>query len=600
MDFQELQELKEAIIHYRKKYWEGNSEVSDSYYDSLMVKLYDIDPLDELLIRPESSNEIINKVYHPSPLLSLEKKYSFDDVKKWMESVSRNIGEKFIFMPKYDGIASVYYADVKTLASRGTGTYGENLTIKLPLIENINWDNVDNTIYGEIIISQDDFNLCSLLKRNSTKYKSPRNLVAGIMNLKNIDSALGKVKLTFIKYSSYKWEYYLSEFNEYHFNEVLKKIKELKYPTDGLVIKLADEEYGLSLGYTEHHHKHSIAYKEQDKEYETSIIDIILQHGKNKLTPVALVKPVNINGVTITRASLHNAKNILDNNICIGDIAYIIRSNDVIPYITKTLEGPIEIRKSPIIDHCHICGGELDYIEPELYCKNEECSGNLIKQLLESCRSLGIENIGQPTIEKMVSQLNVEDTMDILSLSIDELLTLEGFAEQSAKKLYENIHKVLKACEDWKVLSSLNIKGISKGIFKDILNKINTQELLNTKPTDLMGFNNLGYERAFAIYNGLHFRIKVIEDLFSIINVIETKKSIGFTIKPKVCFSGTFKYPKDYYKKIATEKGYEVVEDVSKDVTYLVTAGAMTNKYNKALKYRVTILQADDFLKNVK
>ena len=595
MDPVEFLELKEAIIHYRKKYWEGNSEISDEYYDELLKKLAEIDPLDELLIKPESPEEISDKIYHPISMLSLEKKYSFNEVKKWMQTVSRAPNEIFIFMPKYDGIAAKYYSSTKTLATRGTGAFGENISNKLPLIENIKWDNIEDDLLGEIIISLDDFKHCNLMKKDSTRYKHPRNLVAGVMNLKDVTNLYNKVKLTFVKYESYVHEVQFVNFTETFFYTTLDEFKNINFPTDGMVIKLKDENYGMSLGFTDHHYKHSIAFKDKDKEYSTVIKDIILQHGKNKLTPVAIIEPVNINGVSISRASLHNAKTILDNNICIGDTAYIIRSNDVIPYITRTVAG--YVRTTPLFEKCHICGSDLDYIEPELYCLNNECNGNLVKQLLESCRSLDIENIGQPTIEKMINQLRVEDIVDILSLGIEDLIELDGFAYQSAKKLLDSINKVVTGCEDWKILTSLNIKGISKGIFKDIMSKINIEQLLNTKPMDLMAFNNLGYDRAFMIFNGLNDKKMILNSLCSIINVIETKKSIGNSIKPKICFSGTFQHSKDYYEKLAMQKGYEIVTDVTKDVLYLVTAGSITNKYSKAIKYNIRILQINEFLK---
>jgi len=595
MDTEELYELKEAIKHYRKKYWQGHPEVSDQYYDELLERLRSFDPLDELLVIPEGPNEISDKVYHSISMLSLEKKYSFEEVKQWMENISRGPQEQFIFMPKYDGIAARYYSSIKTLATRGNGVFGENISNKLPIIENIKWDEVESDKAGEIVISLDDFENCIIVKKDSTRYKHPRNLVSGIMNLKDVTNLYNKIKLTFIDYDSYSWDTHLGIFSKVFFDNVLSEIKKLNYPTDGMVIKLKDVTYGNTLGSTEHHYKHSIAFKSYDEEYETIITSIILQHGKNKLTPVAIIKPVNINGVSISRASLHNAKNILDNNICIGDIAYVIRSNDVIPYITRTAAGIA--RTTPEFKHCHICGSELDYIEPELYCLNKECSGNLVKQLLESCRSLEIENIGQPTIEKMVNQLQVENIIDILSLGIEDLIELEGFAYPSAKKLLESFNKVFSSCEDWKILASLNIKGIGKGIFKELMLKINIDELLNTKPTDLMGFNNLGYERAFAIYNGLQNKAPILLGLRSIINVIETKRSIGNTIKPKVCFSGTFPFPKDHYRRIANQKGYEIIDDVTKDLNFLVVAGAITNKYSKAQKYGIRIISAEEFLK---
>ena len=201
MDINELQELQEAIKHYRNKYWEGNSEISDEYYDELIAKLTEVDPLDPLLIKPEAPDDIKNKVYHSVPMLSLEKKFSFQEISKWMGSVARGHQEEFVFMPKFDGLAARYYHDIKTFATRGCGTFGENITDKLPLIDNIVWDDVHDDISGEVVISLDNFKNCKLVKKDATRYKHPRNLVAGIINLNNIQEVINKnVKLTFIKY----------------------------------------------------------------------------------------------------------------------------------------------------------------------------------------------------------------------------------------------------------------------------------------------------------------------------------------------------------------------------------------------------------------
>lgn len=594
-------DLELQIKKHRELYWSGDSEITDEDYDLLIEELRTTDPTNYLLTEPECAEEIdvsSNRVFHSIPMLSLEKKYTYKDVLKWMTSVARIPGEFFTFMVKYDGCAGRYYKDTKVLATRGNGQFGEDVSNKIGLIKNVYFeDYIQDHTDGEIIISHDDFSKCALIKKDTTRYKNPRNLVSGILNLNDVSTIKDKVTLSFVTYDMVKVDVMLATFNEIFFNDLLDKARNCPYPIDGLVIKLKDSVYGMSLGSTSHHYKNAIAFKAPDTEHKTKIVEIILQHGKNKLTPVAVVEPTVINGVTITRASLHNAKNILDNDICLGDTAYLIRSGDVIPYITKTERGIV--RQSPIFDKCHICNSELSYREPDLYCTNDDCNGNLVVKLYSACRSLDIDNLGEPTVEKMIYELNVENLVDILTLTYQDIMSLTGFKHKSATKLQQNIFGAIQGVEDWKVLTALNIQGIGKGIFKDIMSKINIDELLVTPPTDLMGLDGLGYERSFNIYKGLQQNINLLNELRSILNIIETKRGSGSTIRPKVCLSGTFPSPKDYYQKIANSKGYEVVETVSKDLSLLVTSGAITSKYKKAEQYGIKIVDINQFLTQI-
>ena len=595
-----LTELELEIKKHRKLYWEdSNPEISDEEYDVLLEKLREIDPNNFLLIEPETGEEEIadtDKVFHSVPMLSLEKKFSYDEVRKWMDSVARIPGEVFICTPKFDGCASRYYKDSSILSTRGNGQFGQNITDKIPLIINIDFKTIKpNVLDGEVLISIEDFKNCKLVKKDSKTYKNPRNLVSGILNLKDISLVINKVILNFITYDTFKIEFISDVFTKDFFNTfLLEKLKDCPYPLDGLVFKLKDNIYGTSLGFTGHHYKNAIAFKDKDRQYKTKIKEIILQHGKAKLTPVAILEPTIISGVTVTRASLHNAKNILDNDIQLGDDAWIIRSGDVIPYIVKTEPGIV--RFPPVFNKCPICQSELIYKEPDLFCSKIDCTGNLIKRLAEATKSIEIDNLGEPTIEKMVYELNIENLVDILNLDFQDILELEGFSFKSANKLLQNITNVKSATEDYKLLAALNIPGIGMGLFKKIMSKVNIDELLATTVIDLMGFDNLGYDRSFNICSGLLLNANLLQELRSIINVIETKQCIGNTVRPKVCFSGNFVLPKDFYQRIANSKGYEVVTSVTKDLNLLVTSGAITNKYTKAQQYGIKVIDVDEFL----
>lgn len=598
-----LNKIVEAIKYHQQKYWEGNPEISDQLYDQLIERLRSIDPNHEILNSIEYNRFSTNKkVSHSKLMLSLEKKYSFQDVISWVNKVTRPSGDRFKIQPKYDGIAAKFYHEDKLLATRGDGSEGEDITSKLKLIELIspnfnNWDEVNIDLLGEIIITQPNFLNCTYTKKNGDKYKTPRNLAAGILNLKEIDDVIGKVKLSFIDYEFETLSLKSIDLTENVFRNIVSQIKNSDYPTDGVVFKLEDEKYGESLGSTDHHYRNAIAYKPEDLGVETILKNVILQHGKNKLTPVAILEPVIINNVEIKRASLHNAKFLLDNDVHIGDILEIIRSNDVIPYVQNVIAG--KERKKLIFNSCNFCGSNLIYKEPELYCSNTECVGNLSRKLVDSVKSLGIEELGLPTIEKMISRLGVSSILDIINLSKFQIALLDGFAETSTNKLFENIQKVKNSpIADHQILSALNIQGIGKGICKTLLERFNIDELCNLEVDQLIHIPGIGVERAVTINEALIVNRFILSQLRESFKVIETKidpaKKRTFQ---KICFSGTFNLPKNHYKQIARQKGFEVVDSVTRDLKYLVTSGALTDKVSKARQYNIEILDVKEFMK---
>jgi DNA ligase (NAD+) len=595
-------ELSELIKYHRDRYWAGEPEISDHEYDQLIETLKAIDPNNSLLSDIEYCKNASLKVTHDQPMLSLEKKYSFQDVISWITKVSRPTGDRFKIQPKYDGVASIYYADNKILATRGDGSQGEDISLKLPLIELISpkyssWEEVDEDLLGEIIITNSNFKSCKYTKKSGEKYKTPRNLTAGILNLKDISNVVGKVCLSFIDYDLESLSLRTIDITDNVFKNILSKIKACDYPTDGVVFKLEDEEYGNSLGYTDHHYRKAIAYKPEDLGVETILEDVILQHGKAKLTPVAILKPVVINGVEIKRASLHNAKFLLDKDIHIGDILEIIRSNDVIPYVLSVTPGANRI---PLIfAHCSICGADIRYKEPDLYCSNSECTGNLAKKLLDSVKSLNIVELGLPTIEKMITDLGVNSILDIMNLSKREIFRLDGFGDVSAGKLFDNIQSIQKTTiNDYQILAAINIPGIGKGLSKTLLERYNLDELSELTIDQLVTIPGVGLERAITISESLVENKRLLSDLKNIFIIDNSKKMDNSNEIPKlkICFSGTFSLPKEHYKKIAKAKNFEVVDTVTKDVSYLVTAGAQTSKVSQAKRYDIPILEVDEFM----
>ena len=591
------QDLVSKIIYNRDRYWIHNDpDISDEEYDLLIEQLKTINPNHTLLTNIEY-NALISedkKIRHPIPMLSLDKVFSFTSIKDWMRKIARNTEEEFIISPKYDGISAKYYINQNILASRGDGEFGEDLSNKFPLLE-IESENKNKNISGEIIIRHDRFNSCTLKRKDGKGYATPRNLAAGIMNLKDVTDLIGKIKLTFIDHKKITTSVKYKDFNEDFWERIVNKIEQLKelYPLDGIVIELSDSEYSDSLGITAHHPRGKIAFKFENIFAYSPLENVTFQIGKHKLTPVAHIKPIKLNGVTIKRVTLHNAKMLIDNDLHIGDQLKIIRSGDVIPYVAGIEKG--ENRTKININSCPYCNSPLNYIEPELYCTNKECSGISAKQLYESVRSLGIDGIGQTTVEKFIDYLSVKNILDILTLEKEDIENLPDFGETSASNIIESINKVVKSVEDYKVLAALNIKNIGITLSKQILSNYTLSELMSLSTYELEQIPGLGVVRTDDIVRELANSESLLADLMELLTIKNTKDHI----KPKlgnICFSGTFPKPKEVYKNLALEANYNVTESVTKDLTYLVSAGAATSKVTKAKQYRIPVLKIEEFL----
>ena len=603
MNTKRIQELETLITKHNSLYWEDNSpEISDPDYDALVEELKLLDTTNILVTKVNKEFVWGTEVKHDKPMLSLDKVYNNDDLIKWAKKVARSDDELFDVQLKYDGCAGKYSSTkhTETLLTRGDGEVGIDVSDIIPFIDydvsiyKMGEDSDPNQeIVGEIVITNNNFDY--YLKNTTSKkpYKNSRNAIAGILRMKDKSELDKNLIVTFVDHEFYSETVSLSElcsnFDYYkqHFKSVLSD-----YPSDGIVIKLHDKEYSESLGNTDHHPRGAMAFKFTDTEYPTKLLKVVFQSGKRKFTPVALIEPVDIDGVTVSRVSLHNYKNIIDKDIQLNDTVYVKRAGSVIPYIVTST--PSDDRIKITLDSCPHCDSNVIYEEPDLFCSNTNCVGNLKKLLSEGIKTLGIDELGYPTVEKMVDELNVGKLSDILKLNIIQIQSLTGFAEASSIKLFDNIQKVTDSIPDYHILASLNIKGIGKSLSKDILSLVTISELLQLDVTKLNSFDGIGPERSQELYEGLILHKEELLELLSLCAVVDSKgiKGAGKTM----CFSGTFSRKKSELGKYAEQLGYVVKDSVTKELSVLVTAGAETTKVKKAKQLGLTILTEDQFL----
>ena len=593
-------EIASIIERHNKLYWEkGEPEISDVEFDSYVRALEKINPGNPVLEKIYSPDVAsTGKVKHDKPMLSLDKAYSFEELLTWAKKYARSEEELFTIQPKYDGISANFANGV--LATRGDGLEGENITDKLPLIELETKGYrgpLNRSARGEIIIRDDDFKTiyAKIRKKDGKPYKNSRNAVAGIMGLKEIDDMRRQgAKLTLLDYQFVSYEVKLSEMSA-KWPEVLAEIEKLPYPMDGIVIKLADEEYSESLGNTAHHPRGQIAFKFSGIRKKSRILNVEWSFGKNCLTPIAEIEPVEIGGITIKHATLHNVKNIIDRDLQIGDTATVERAGDVIPHIVESEKG--EFRKSCIIRNCPCCSSELVQEGPELRCLNPGCSETKIQRLLAAVKNIGIERLGEPNIRKMMTVLNVGSLKDIFNLKVEDILRLEGFKDKSASNLFNEIQSARKV-DDFELLAALNIQGIGKNVAKMILAKYSLEELRKLSEEEISQIYGIGPERAQAIFRELRSQSDFLDELLACVEMSETKKNVPDKPSKTICFTGKMPEKRSYYEDLARKQGYEPVDSVTKTLTLLVAADTAekSSKLQKATKEGVEIIQLDRWL----
>ena len=593
-----ISQLEEQIKYHDQRYWDANApEISDADYDRLVEALRKLDPGHELVnlvhaVTVESSG----KVRHAEPMLSLDKAYSLEAVLEWANKYARSPREILLVEPKYDGISAGF--DGTILATRGDGDTGENISDKLPLIELEApgyTGKVDRPARGEIIIRNDDFrNLYSTIrKKGGGTYKNSRNAVAGIMGLKDISEMLAqKAKLTLVDYRLISTQVTLEELPR-RWEELKLELAELPYPMDGIVLKFADEEFRRSLGSTAHHPRGEIAYKFTNLKCRTTLVGIEWSFGKNCLTPVAQLEPVDLSGITIKRASLHNAQNIEDMQIMIGDTVTVERAGDVIPYISASSPGLF--RSSPWITKCPSCGTALSRRGPELCCTNRDCPETVLFNLLAAVRNFGIERLGEPTLRKLMEKFHITKLHEILTLTADDLMQIEGFKERSAGNLAREISKSRQAPEA-NIIAALNIPNVGINIAALLLENYSISELRALDEDTLSAIPGIGPERAGAIVETFASGGEDIDRLLAVTTPLRQQNSSGDA--PTICFTGKMPEKRSFYENLAKSRGMRPVDTVSSTLSYLVAAdpASGSSKLKAAAKFNVTILSLDEFL----
>lgn len=637
-----IKKLVALLNTYRDAYYNRNeSLVSDKEYDMLFDELADLEQEQGLILANSPTQSVgytslsqLQKVKHSHPLLSLGKTTDIDEFIKYFDN------KNCLIMAKLDGLTcSLAYDKGKLIRaeSRGDGEIGEDITHNAKVFSNLPTEipfKGKLEIDGECIITYDEFE--HIKARENTEYKNPRNLVSGSVrqlnseiaakrNIKFIAWRLHEAEDVGIQYHSKGFEflsnlgfdvvpYYVNSFNMIEWIKDECKTKQI--PIDGIVGMFDDIEYGNSLGRTGHHPRHSLAYKFYQEETETILLDIEWSTSRTGLVnPVAIFEPVEIDGTTVSRATLNNISIIKELELGIGDTVTVIKANQIIPKITQNLTRS-NTYKIPSV--CPSCGKSTtiknDNGREMLYCTNRHCKAILRDKISNFAAREGMNIIGvsEERLRYLMDMGYVTNFESIYHLKDhrDEIAKAKGFGESSIDNLINAI-EVSRKCQLNNVIVSIGIPGIGKSVAKIIAEHCektgaeNTfQEFINLAMSgfDWSILQEIGQTTSDNINSYIKENYDDIQPLVDILEIEKPKKldmGQGFFGKT-FCITGKlveFENRNALVHDIES-KGGKVVSSVTVKTQYLITndktSGSSKNK--AAEKYGIKIISELEYI----
>ena len=654
-----IRSLIDELNRLTKLYDEGHPEISDKKWDDLYFKLKQMEEETGIIYPNSPTHHIyfesvskLEKVKHNHPMLSLDKTKNIEDIKSFVN------GHSWIAMVKLDGLTcSLKYTNGKLVSAetRGNGIEGEDITHNAKVIssipQTINYKK-ELVVDGEVICTYEDF------EQFKNDYKNPRNFASGSIRL--LDSKeCQKRYLTFIAWDCFCDNYFYDNYLNYPFNtqktlslklQILKDlgfiivlnitdidttsidlaISSLKenssnYPIDGIVFKYDNIDEYNAAGRTDHHFKGGLAYKFYDENYSTRLRHIQWTMGRTGvLTPVAVFDPIDIDGSTIERASLHNVsvmREILGDCAYVGEHLQVYKANQIIPQIAEA--GPKYdygyviahdgVSANDVIEKCPICGGDVAYITSDdgvinLYCDNPLCEGKLINRLEHFCgkKGLDIKGLSKATFQKLIDWEWIKNIEDIFYLSNyrNKWIKKPGFGITSVDKILKSIEEHRHATLD-AFISAIGIPLIGRAVAKDLINYFETYEdfrnAVNDKDYHFYNLNNFGEEMDNSIKNFDYTEADKIFKLLIFESRIVNNNKINDNLAGKtIVITGKLTNFKNRaeLKSIIEAHGGKVVDSISTKTDILINNDVnSTSSKNKAAQARnIPIISELDFI----
>ncbi len=650
----QIQRLRDEINYHNYQYYvENNPVISDYEYDMLLKKLEALETQHPDLITSDSPTQRIGgeplkgftTVDHKIPMLSLDNAYSHDELREFDERVKKNITDvEYICEPKIDGvsIALIYENGIFIRgATRGDGIKGDDITSNLRTIRSIplrlqGLDIQNAEVRGEVYFPISSFKKFNKEqeKKEEQVFANPRNAAAG--SLRQLDPRIvaSRPLDTYLYYISHSDKDFKSQEKSletlraagFRVNPLIEKASSIEdaisycktleakretldYEIDGVVLKVNSFEQQRKLGSTIKHPRWAIAFKFTAKQATTRLKDIVIQVGRTgTLTPVAILEPIQVGGVTVSRATLHNFDELKRKDIRIGDRVLVERSGDVIPQVVKSISekrtGEEKARAIP--RKCPVCGSDVirTLDEVAVRCPNKQCPARLKWRIeyFASRDAMDIDHLGGQTIDKLIEKGLIDTIADVYSLTEKDLLSLEGFKEKSVKNLLDSIEKS-KQQGLARLIYGLGIRHVGKYASQLLATQYSSiDELAKKTAEEFIQIHGLGEKTAEAIatFFATEENIELINKLKDIgIRTKETKKEGILSGKKFVFTGGLTSLSRPDASDLVMKNGGMVASAIGKDIDYVVVGTDPGSKYEKAKKLGLTIIDENEFKKIV-
>ncbi len=598
---EEKEQLEDLILYHKRKYYDGQPEISDAEYDSLEDRLRVIDPENPVLFIVGAP--IGGNIVHNPPMLSCQKAKTVEKIISWADNRPLMMGYKI------DGISlKLIFENTKFIqaATRGSGTHGDDVTLNVMKIKAIPKtlpfeDRIE--IRGELYMRISEFNRINDSLPEDERYSNPRNLAAGTAKQKDAKMMEDRV-LNFMAFELLGWKDdstinekaqtlkswgfetsdFLSidsptfEIVDKHFRKVEGERDNLDYEIDGVVFKynlVADRE---AVGATDHHPRWQIALKFESKGKSTKLKDITWQVGRTSvLTPVAELEPVEISGAVISRATMHNADFLLDLDAKPGDFVYVERSGEVIPKIIS-VTAKNSTGKSRLPKQCPSCGSETIKSGVNLLCTGDFCRDRSIQQIGAWIRKTGIDGIGGKSLEKLFDADLIKHYSDLYAITEEQLVNLLG---RNGEKIFTSINST-RELPFRTFLAAMGIEKLGTTMGKKLANSFKNFEELKTASMDkLQELEGISHITAKFIYEGVRETERYSNLFKNGVKIIypEIKSRITDQDKTKVIkqmkiyVTGKVEgITKTELKAMLEDKGIDFANGVTKTLDYLVLA----------------------------
>ncbi len=658
-----IEELRDLINYHNRRYYQlDDPEISDSEYDHLMRELIALENLyaGHIDISASPTQRVgaaplqkFDSLPHLSPMLSLSNAFSEEEITSFDERIKRLMGTQedisFVAEPKLDGIGvNLVYENslLKSGSTRGDGAIGEDITQNLRTIHSIPLkmrsasappipDLIE--IRGEVYIGTDAFKELNIqrIAGGDSPFANPRNAAAG--SLRQLDSritakrplaifcyAMGFVNPDLSGFRTH-WDLLqgltgwgfpvnphirksenINDCIAYH-REMAAIRKELPYEIDGTVIKVDSMDIRSRLGAVSRSPRWAIACKFAASQATTIVEDIIIQVGRTGvLTPVALMKPVRVAGVMVSRATLHNQDEIDKKNIHIGDTVIVQRAGDVIPEIVKTVEPSARGSEKPfrIPDICPVCGSRVVRLEGEsaYRCINLDCPAQIRENITHfvSRDGMNIDGLGEKLISQMYERGIISDPADLYYLTENDLTGLERMGNVSARNLLSSLEKSKDPPLE-KFIFSLGIRHTGEYISKILARRFATLDnIMNASEETFLSIKEVGPEIAGSITT--FFRepsnLKTLERLRKA--GVKPREgytaSGGFSGKTFVLTGTLEKFSRNKAKELIESLGGNVSSSVTKSTDYVIAGASPGSKLDKARDLNIPVLAEEEFL----